>query len=128
VWLGFKGGKGVATFIGLLLAAAWPVGVAWGLTWLAVAAILRMSSLAALMACVVAPIVAYVLDPFADWHGGIIPGYMTGPASDTWVVTAALAVLIYWRHRANIQRIIAGTEPKIGSKKQGAAAPPGEIG
>jgi glycerol-3-phosphate acyltransferase PlsY len=118
VWLGFKGGKGVATYIGLLLAAAWPVGIVWGATWLAIAFFLRMSSLAALVACVVAPVFAFAFDPDAfEWSDAIIPGYMSGPTSDTWIVTAALGVLIFWRHHANISRLLKGTEPKIGAKK-----------
>ncbi len=52
------------------------------------------------------------------------PGYMSGPSSDTWIVTAAVAVLIFWRHRANITRILNGTEPKIGARK--SEAPPGD--
>jgi glycerol-3-phosphate acyltransferase PlsY len=123
VWLKFKGGKGVATYIGLLLAAAWPVGLVWGATWLAVAFLARMSSLAALVACVVAPVFAFVFDPGAfEWAYGIIPGYMSGPNSDTWIVTGVVALLIFWRHRANIDRILNGTEPKIGAKKVEAAS------
>jgi acyl phosphate:glycerol-3-phosphate acyltransferase len=125
VWLGFKGGKGVATFIGLLFAAAWPLGLAWGVTWLAIALLFRMSSLAALIATVVAPVVAYVFDPaMFEWSSRIIPSWMMGPHSDTWIVTAALGILIYWRHRANISRLLAGTEPKIGAKKPPADPPP----
>ncbi|MBI1358851.1 MAG: glycerol-3-phosphate 1-O-acyltransferase PlsY [Alphaproteobacteria bacterium] len=126
VWLKFKGGKGVATFVGLLFAAAWPVGIVWGATWLAVAFLARMSSLAALVACVVGPVFAYAFDPNAfEWSAAIIPGYMSGPHSDTWIVTAALAVLIFWRHRANITRLLNGTEPKIGAKKDAPPETPG---
>jgi glycerol-3-phosphate acyltransferase PlsY len=108
VWLKFKGGKGVATYIGLLLAAMWQVGVAFGVVWLLTAAIFRMSSFAALVATLAVPVIAYFLNPLGD----------------DWIVFGALAVLIYWRHRANIQRIATGTEPKIGSKKK--SAPPSE--
>lgn len=108
VWLKFKGGKGVATYIGLLLASEWPVGLAFCATWLLIAFVFRMSSFAALVATLVAPVVAYWLNPLGDG----------------WIVFGALAVLIYWRHRANIQRILAGTEPKIGSKKKAADPPP----
>jgi acyl phosphate:glycerol-3-phosphate acyltransferase len=101
VWLKFKGGKGVATFIGLLLAAMLPVGAGFGLIWLLVAFIFRMSSLAALAATLATPAMAYFLNPMGD----------------DWIVTGVLAILIFWRHRANIVRIIAGTEPKIGAKK-----------
>jgi glycerol-3-phosphate acyltransferase PlsY len=107
VWLKFKGGKGVATYVGLLLAGMWQVGLAFCAIWLITAALFRMSSFAALVATAAAPVIAYFLDPL----------------SDGWIVTGALALLIYWRHRANIQRILAGTEPKIGKKKD---APPAE--
>jgi glycerol-3-phosphate acyltransferase PlsY len=108
VWLKFKGGKGVATFIGLLLFSMWPVGLGFGAIWLAMAGIFRMSSFAALVATLATPVMAYFLNP-------------TG---DGWIITAVLAVLIYWLHRANISRILAGKEPKIGSKKKDAAPPP----
>ena len=97
VWLRFQGGKGVATFLGLLLALAWPAGIAACLTWLATAAIARISSLAALVAAVLAPLWLALL------------GY-----GDAVVLGMALAVLILWRHRGNIARLRAGTEPRIG--------------
>ncbi len=106
VWLGFKGGKGVATFIGLLLFANWIVGLAFGAIWLATAGLLRMSSFAALVATAATPVIAWLLRPNGD----------------LWIVSGALAVLIFWRHRANIARILAGTEPKIGAKKKEADA------
>ncbi len=109
VWLKFKGGKGVATYVGLLLASMWQVGLAFCAIWLVTAALFRMSSFAALIATAAAPMIAYFLNPNGD----------------AWIVTVALAVMIYWRHRANIRRIAAGTEPKIGKKKS-AEAPPGE--
>ena len=112
VWLKFKGGKGVATYVGLLFAAMWQVGLAFGAIWLLTAALFRMSSCAALVATLVTPLIAYFIVPY----------------SNAWIVTAALAVLIYWRHRANIQRILVGTEPKIGSKKKDAAPPDAENG
>jgi acyl phosphate:glycerol-3-phosphate acyltransferase len=115
VWLKFKGGKGVATFIGLLVAATFPVGVGFGVIWLAVAFVFRMSSLAALIATAATPVMAYFLNPLGD----------------DWIITAALAVLIFWRHRANISRILAGTEPRIGAKKsapESPEAPPGSSG
>ena len=102
IWLQFKGGKGVATYIGLLLAAMWQAGVAFGVIWLLTALIFRMSSFAALLATIAVPVIAYFINPLGD----------------DWIVFGALAVLIYWRHRANIQRILAGTEPKIGAKKK----------
>ena len=99
VWLGFKGGKAVATSYGVLIAAAWPVGLCAGAVWLALAALGRMSSLAALVSFALAPIFAAVL-------------------ADATVVKLALviAVLVFVRHHANIRRLIAGTEPRIGQK------------
>jgi len=106
VWLKFKGGKGVATFIGLLAASMLPVGAGFGLIWLVTAFVFRMSSLAALIATAATPVMAYFLNPLGD----------------DWIVTGVLAVLIFWRHRANISRIAARSEPKIGAKKQAADA------
>lgn len=111
VWLKFKGGKGVATFVGLLLAAMWQVGLLFALTWLVVAAVFRMSSLAALVAAAISPLFVYLMN-----YGAFAVG-----------VTSALVVLIFWLHRANISRILAGKEPRIGDKKK-AAAPPGGDG
>jgi glycerol-3-phosphate acyltransferase PlsY len=99
VWLRFAGGKGVATFLGTVLALAWPVGIAACLTWLVTAALTRISSASALVAAVLAPLWALLLG-----HGGIS------------VTCALMAGLILWRHKANISRILAGTEPKIGKK------------
>jgi glycerol-3-phosphate acyltransferase PlsY len=99
VWLGFKGGKAVATSYGVLIAAAWPVGLCAGAVWLVVAALARMSSLAALASFALAPIIAAIL-------------------ADTTIVKLALliAVLVFARHHTNIRRLIAGTEPRIGQK------------
>ncbi|SLN65417.1 Glycerol-3-phosphate acyltransferase [Falsiruegeria litorea R37] len=99
VWLAFKGGKGVATFLGLWLALAWPVGIACCLTWLAAAAITRISSMAALVAAASSTIWAVLLG-----HGTAL------------LLGVLLTSLVYWRHRANIARIKSGTEPKIGQK------------
>jgi glycerol-3-phosphate acyltransferase PlsY len=100
VWLGFKGGKGVATTLGTLLAVNWMVGVAACLTWLAVAFGFRLSSLAALVAVALSPLYAYILG--------------TGPQ----VVLAAFAAVLVWiRHHENIGRLLKGTEPRIGKKK-----------
>jgi len=100
VYLGFRGGKGVATFLGTLLALAWPVGLAACGTWLAVAAALRYSSLSALVAAGLAPVWAVLLG-----------------RGDLFVLGALLAVLIYIRHAENIRRLLAGTEPRIGKKR-----------
>ncbi|WP_372890754.1 glycerol-3-phosphate 1-O-acyltransferase PlsY [Rhodosalinus sp.] len=99
VWLGFRGGKGVATFLGLLLALAWPVGLAACATWLVTAAVLRFSSLAALVAAALSPLWATLLG-----------------RPDTAVLLMALALIVLWRHRENVARLRAGTEPRIGRK------------
>lgn len=99
VWLGFRGGKGVATFLGTVLALAWPVGLLACATWVATAALFRFSSLAALVAAVAAPVWAL----------------LTGNGQ-TALFCAALALLVVIRHDANIRRLIAGTEPRLGRK------------
>ncbi|MCP4207429.1 MAG: glycerol-3-phosphate 1-O-acyltransferase PlsY [Shimia sp.] len=100
VWLKFKGGKGVATFLGLMLALAWPVGIACCLTWLATAAVSRISSLSALVAAASS----------AVWM--LILGY-----SSAVTLAVLLAVIVFARHHENISRLRIGTEPKIGAKK-----------
>jgi len=99
IFLGFKGGKGVATFLGTLLALFWPAGIAACLTWALVAGIFRISSLSALVAAALSPVWVSV---FGMPSAG--------------VVTALLAALIFVRHDANIKRLIAGEEPRIGRK------------
>ncbi|SDB43503.1 glycerol-3-phosphate 1-O-acyltransferase PlsY [Belnapia rosea] len=99
VWLGFKGGKGVATGGGVLLAAAWWLGLGAALVWLAVAATLRISSAASLAACAVAPAIALLAGRY-----------------DLALFSAGIALLVAIRHRANIERLMAGTEPRIGRK------------
>jgi glycerol-3-phosphate acyltransferase PlsY len=98
VWLGFRGGKGVATYIGLLIALAWPIAIAFCLLWLAVAALSRYSSLAAL--------VASAATPFALWATG---------ARREAALFALLTLLLWLMHRANIARLIKGTEGRIGA-------------
>lgn len=114
VWLGFKGGKGVATFFGVLLAGIWPLGLVSGLVWLAVFTIFRISSLAALCAAAIAPLFALIAQ--FTWHEILF--------------TLALAILIFFRHSENIGRLLAGTEPRFGAKKAESAAeaapPPAE--
>jgi glycerol-3-phosphate acyltransferase PlsY len=100
VWLRFKGGKGVATFMGVLFAGLWPVGLVAGVSWLLAAAIFRISSLGALVAALAAPIAAYLLQ-----GGPWAVGFCT-----------LLAALIYWRHAPNIARLLKGEEPRIGEK------------
>ena len=99
VWLQFKGGKGVATFLGCLLAFAWQAALAFGLAWLAVAYLARYSSAAALSASALAPL---VLIAMGERRGALIFGLM--------------AILLWERHRANIARLAAGTESRIGSR------------
>ncbi|WP_374447268.1 glycerol-3-phosphate 1-O-acyltransferase PlsY [Stella sp.] len=102
-WLGFRGGKGVATAGSVCIAMAWPLGLALVGTWLAMVAIFRTSSLAALTACALAPLASWLL---AD-HAGLVPH-----PERTWVV-ALIAVLVVIRHHGNIRRLLAGTEPRI---------------
>ena len=99
VWLRFQGGKGVATFLGLMLALAWPVGIACCLSWLAAAAVTRISSMGALVSA----------------FSGAIWAALLGHAEIT-LLSALLAVVVFWRHSANIARLRAGTEPRIGQK------------
>ena len=107
VWLGFKGGKGVATFFGLLIAACWPLGLMVGATWLIVAFALRYSSLAALAAAAAAPI--YALLP--------LPALTLPAAQPIFWLAMVTAVLIYIRHNENIGRLLKGAEPRIGAAK-----------
>jgi len=107
VWLKFKGGKGVATFFGLLLAAHWPLGLMAGATWLIVAFVLRYSSLAALVAAALAPV--YALLP--------VPALGLPAPAPIAVLALVTAVLIYIRHHENIARLLKGAEPRIGAKK-----------
>ena len=99
VWLKFQGGKGVATFFGILFAVYWPVGFMAAGTWLMIAALTRMSSVAALVTAIISPIYFWFAAEYQFAE-----------------LAAFLAVLIIIRHRENIQRILAGTESKIGAK------------
>jgi glycerol-3-phosphate acyltransferase PlsY len=99
VWLKFKGGKGVATTMGVTLGLAWPIGAVYAGVWLGMLAITRISSLSGMTAAVAAPVAALVLG-----KPELAP------------VLAAIAVIVLVLHRANIQRLLAGTEPRVGSK------------
>lgn len=99
VWLGFKGGKGVATYLGVLIAIAWKAALVFAAVWLAVAFAARYSSLAALVACIAVSVFLY----FAA--GPLVAG-----------VIASMTLIIFWKHKANIERLLAGTETKIGAK------------
>jgi acyl phosphate:glycerol-3-phosphate acyltransferase len=100
VWLRFKGGKGVATYIGLLIALAWPAAIAFCLIWLAVAALTRYSSLAGLAASLGALVAVWLAED-----------------RQTTVVFALLTVLLWVMHRPNIARLLNGTERKIGQSE-----------
>lgn len=117
VWLGFKGGKGVATALGTLLAAAWPIGALACLAWLVVAAVFRYSSLAALVAVTLAPALAFAFDiaRLPVWGSAI--GY-----GNVAMLGLFIAALVFVRHDGNIGRLLAGTEPKIGANKDKPAA------
>ncbi|HEY4275098.1 MAG TPA: glycerol-3-phosphate 1-O-acyltransferase PlsY [Rhizomicrobium sp.] len=104
VWLGFKGGKGVATAFGVLLTLYWPAALIAAATWLLVAILTRISSLAALVTAVAAPVYMYLF-------------HQTEYAA----VTAVIAVLVIVMHRANIRRMLRGEEPRIGSKSAKAS-------
>jgi len=107
VWLKFRGGKGVATFFGILLAMAWPVGVMAGATWIAMAVLFRISSLAALTAAALAPLFAFAV------HAGY----------PVIALSLFMAVFIYIRHHQNIARLLKGEEPRIGGKAKAPAEP-----
>lgn len=97
VWLKFKGGKGVATTLGVTLALGWPIGLAYAVVWLIMLAVTRISSLSGMAAAIAAPIAAKL-------------------AGQDPTMLIAIAVMIIWLHRANIQRLRAGTEPRVGQK------------
>ncbi|WP_419178297.1 glycerol-3-phosphate 1-O-acyltransferase PlsY [Ciceribacter selenitireducens] len=99
IWLGFKGGKGVATYIGTLLGVAPLMVLVFAAVWLAVAFVSRYSSLSAMVATLVIPVVLWILG-----------------MPETALVTAVMTAISYWRHKANIERLMAGTESKIGQK------------
>jgi glycerol-3-phosphate acyltransferase PlsY len=99
IWLGFKGGKGVATYIGTLLGVEPLMVLVFAVAWLSVAFITRYSSLSALVATLVIPVALWILG-----------------VEEAAVVTAVMTVITYWRHKQNIERLIAGTESKIGKK------------
>lgn len=107
VWLRFKGGKGVATFFGLMLAAWWPLGLLAAATWLIVAFGLRYSSLAALIAALLTPV--YALSP--------VPALGLPVAQPILILSAFTGILIWVRHNENIGRLLKGIEPRIGARK-----------
>ncbi len=100
VWLAFKGGKGVATYIGILVALSWPIAIGFCLIWLAIAALTRYSSLAGLLASAATPV--------ALWINGQRPVAM---------LFLVLTIMLWARHHENIARLLSGTESKIGSER-----------
>jgi glycerol-3-phosphate acyltransferase PlsY len=100
VWLKFRGGKGVATNAGVSFGLAWPIGLAYALVWVGMLALTRISSLAGMSAVIAAVLAAALLD------------YVSFVA-----VLGLIALLVIWLHRANIRRLLNGTEPRIGSEK-----------
>ncbi len=106
VWLGFKGGKGVATFFGLLLAAHWPLGLIAAATWILMAVLFRISSLSALIASALSPLYASLTIPLLSLPTG----------KPIRALALFTAVLIWIRHAPNIVRLFKGTEPRIGAK------------
>ena len=99
VWLKFKGGKGVATLMGIALALYWPIGLVYAVVWLGLLATLRISSVAGMTAAVSAPVSAAVFGRF-----------------DEVFLLIGLALIVLWKHRENIDRLFAGTEPRVGKK------------
>lgn len=97
VWLRFRGGKGVATLMGIVLALHWPSGLVFALVWLGLLGLLRISSVAGMAAAISAPVSAAALGRF-----------------DIVLLLIALALIVLWKHRENIVRLMAGTEPRIG--------------
>jgi glycerol-3-phosphate acyltransferase PlsY len=101
VFFGFKGGKGVATSLGVLLGWAWPAGVILAAVWVGMAMVFRISSLSAITAAIIAPAVV--------WLARAPAAYVTS--------TAVMSLVLLWRHRSNIRNLLRGAEPRIGQKK-----------
>ncbi len=99
VWLGFRGGKGVATLMGIVLALHWPIGLLYALVWLSLLALLRISSVAGMAAAISAPVGAALFGRF-----------------DLVMLLLVLAIIVLWKHGENIERLLAGDEPRIGRK------------
>lgn len=104
VWLRFRGGKGVATLMGIALGLGWPIGLVFAIVWLGLLAATRLSSLAGMAAAISTPVTAAILGDF-----DVVPLLM------------ALAAIVLWKHRANIARLVDGTETRVGASKQNAA-------
>jgi acyl phosphate:glycerol-3-phosphate acyltransferase len=100
VWIGFKGGKGLATYAGILFGLFWPLGLGYGVVWIVVLLLTRISSVAGMAAAAVAPVL----------------GYGTGRMEYV-PVLIAISLIAIWKHHSNIERLIAGTEPRVGKSK-----------
>ena len=100
IFFGFKGGKGVATMLGVLFGYHWLAGAATGLTWLVIAKVFKISSLSALIATALAPLYVWLI----MGHQELV------------IITAVMTVILFWRHRSNIQNLLSGAEGKIGKK------------
>jgi len=101
VWLKFKGGKGVATLMGIVVALCWPLGLVYAVVWLGLLAGLRISSVAGMAAALSAPFASALFGRF-----------------DLVLLLLALALIVLWKHRENVDRLFSGTEPRIGSNRQ----------
>jgi glycerol-3-phosphate acyltransferase PlsY len=99
IWLRFNGGKGIATYAGIAFALSWPVGLVFAAFWLGVLAVSRYSSLAGISAAIAAPVAAALWGDF-----------------ETAALFIAFGLVVLWKHRANIERLLAGTEPRVGQK------------
>ncbi len=104
LWLGFRGGKGVATLMGIVLALHWPIGLLYAAVWLGLLAAVRISSVAGMAAAVSAPVGAAIFAQF-----------------DLVIMLIGLALIVVFKHGENIERLLAGTEPGIGRKKDAGA-------
>jgi glycerol-3-phosphate acyltransferase PlsY len=102
LWIGFKGGKGVATFFGIMVALHWPSSIVYALAWLGLLGLTRYSSVAGMSAALLAPVAAAALGRF-----------------DLAILYLGFGLLIFWKHRANFERLLAGTEPRVGGAKDG---------
>jgi glycerol-3-phosphate acyltransferase PlsY len=100
VWLGFRGGKGVATLAGVCFGLAWPLGLVYAVLWIGLLALTRISSVGGMTAAVGAPVAAWLLG-YPDYAAALV----------------VLALLVVWMHRANIGRLLSGTEPRVGGSK-----------
>lgn len=111
LWLKFKGGKGVATTLGVLLAWSWPLGIAACLLWLLLAILFRISSLSALL--------GLALTAGLAWLGAVAPPWGYAVSSMPMAIVATITIALVWAmHHENIQRLLTGTEPRIGQSKK----------